>query len=73
VPGQENMHDGWRIVLHSSTTFCSTCDLRRCLEVCDRRVVELKGQSELFYFNDIEKLRNRYQMCSDKGDKDIGK
>ena len=27
----------------------------------------LKGQSELFYFTGIEKLRDRYKLCIDKG------
>jgi hypothetical protein len=26
-----------------------------------------KGQSELFYFTGIEKLRDRYKLCIDKG------
>ena len=27
----------------------------------------LRGQSELFYFTGIEKLRDRYKLCIDKG------
>jgi len=28
----------------------------------------LKEQSEIFYFKGVEKLRQRYKLCIDKGD-----
>jgi len=33
----------------------------------------MKGQSELFYFTGIEKLRDRYQICIDKYDEYVEK